>query len=129
MTYLLKMDFEGLYNKVMSLDLNVRFAIILNQSGERICGGFRENLKQFLTPDELSMVIYHASHRWESRKHLAHKIGKAHYSMTEYDKVKRIAFPIDENHMMLISTEVFADHTKIINDVLNLIKMATANQG
>ena len=122
------MDFEGLYKQVMSLDPNVRFAVILNQSGERICGGFRENLEHFLTPDELNMVLYHACQRWESRIHLVHKIGKARYSMTEYDKVKRIAFPIDENHMMLISTEVYADHTKIINDVLNLIKTTTANQ-
>lgn len=119
------MDFEGLYKQVMSLDPNIRFAVILNQSGERICGGYRENLKHFLTPDELSMVLYHASQRWESRKHLAHKIGKAHYSMTEYDKVKRMAFPLDENHMMLISTEVIVDHAKIINSVLNLIKMAS----
>lgn len=118
------MDFEGLYKEIMNLDPNVRFAVILNRSGERICGGYRENLKSFLTPDELSMVIYHACQRWEGRKHLAHKIGKARYSMTEYEKVKRIAFPIDENHMVLISIETFVDHTKIINSVLNLIKMA-----
>ena len=119
------MDFEGLHKEVMSLDPNIRLAIILNRSGERICGGYRENLKGFLTPDELSMVLYHACQRWESRKHLAHKIGEARYSMTEYEKVKRMAFPLDENHMMLISTEVIADHTKIINNVLNLIKMAS----
>jgi hypothetical protein len=119
------MDFDGLYKEIMNLDPNVRFAIILNRSGERICGGLRENLKSFLTPDELSMVLYHASQRWEGRKHLVHKIGKARYSMTEYEKVKRMSFPLDEDHMILISTEVFVDHTKIINGVLNLIKMAT----
>lgn len=119
------MDLDGLYEEIMNLDPNVRFAIILNRSGGRICGGLRENLKSFLTPDELSMVLYHASQRWEGRKHLVHKIGKARYSMTEYEKVKRMSFPLDEDHMILISTEVFVDHTKIINGVLNLIKMAT----
>jgi len=118
------MDFEGLQKKVMNLDPKVRLSIILNQSGERVCGGYRENLKTFLTPDELSMVLYHACQRWESRKHLVHKVGKARYSMTEYEKVKRLAFPLDENHMMLVSTEIIVDHTKIINDILNLIKMA-----
>ncbi len=118
------MDFDKLYKETMNLDPNVRFAIILNRSGERVCGGFRENLKSFLTPDELSMILYHASQRWEGRKHLAHKIGNALYSMTEYEKVKRMSFPIDENHMILISTEISVDHTKIINSVLNLIKMA-----
>jgi len=117
------MDFEGLYDEIMNLDPNVRFAVVLNRNGERIYGDYRENLKHFLTPDELNMVIYHACQRWEGRKHLAHKIGKALYSMTEYEKVKRISFPIDENHMMLISIDTFVDHTKIINGVLNLIKI------
>ncbi len=119
------MDFERLQKQVMSLDPDVRLAIILNRSGERVCGGYRENLKTFLTPDELSMVLFHACQRWEGRKHLVHKIGNARYSMTEYEKVKRMSFPLDENHMMLVSTGIAVDHTKIINDVLNLIKMAS----
>jgi hypothetical protein len=120
------MDFEWLYKEIMNLDPNVRLAIVLNRSGERVAGSHRENLKHFLTPDELNMVIYHACQRWEGRKHLAHKIGKALYSMTEYEKVKRMSFPIDENHMVLVSIDPFVDHTKIINGVLNLIK--TANE-
>ncbi|HSD05451.1 MAG TPA: DUF6659 family protein [Nitrosopumilaceae archaeon] len=116
------MDFERLYKEIMNLDPNVRLAIVLNRSGERISGGYRENLKHFLTSDELSMVLYHASQRWEGRKHLAHKIGNALYSMTEYEKVKRMSFPIDENHMVLVSTETSVDHTKIINGVLKLIR-------
>jgi len=118
------MDFDRLYKEIMNLDPNARFAVILNRNGERVCGGHRENLKHFLTPDELSMVIYHACQRWEGRKHLTHKIGNAKYSMTEYEKVKRMSFPIDENNMALVSIEPFVDHTKIINSVLNLIKMA-----
>ena len=43
--------------------------------------------------------------------------------MTEYEKVKRMSFPIDENHMVLVSIDPLVDHTKIINGVLNLIKM------
>jgi len=117
------MDFEWLYKEIMNLDPNVRLAVVLNRSGERVSGGHRENLKRFLTPDELNMVIYHACQRWEGRKHLAHKIGKALYSMTEYEQVKRMSFPIDENHMVLVSIDPFVDHTKIINGVLNLIKM------
>ena len=117
------MNFEDLYKEIMSLDPNVRLAIVLNRSGERVSGGYRENLKHFLTPDELNMVLYHASQRWEGRKHLAHKIGNAVYSMTEYEKVKRMSFPIDEDHMVLVSIEPFVDHAKIINGVLNLIKM------
>jgi hypothetical protein len=33
-----------------------------------------------------------------------------------------MSFPIDENHMVLVSTEPFLDHAKIIKGVLDLIK-------
>ena len=108
------MDFEGLYNEIMNLDPNVRFVVVLNRNGERIYGGYRENLKHFLTPDELNMVIYHACQRWEGRKHLAHKIGKALYSMTEYEKVKRISFPIDENYKIISKDSVSLNYASFL---------------
>lgn len=116
------MDFEALSKQILSLDLGVRFAMILNKNGEKVSGGYRENLKGFLTDDELNMVLYHAERRWDSRKHLLHKIGKARYSMTEYEKIKRMSFPIDERHMILVSTETSVDHNKIIGKILELIK-------
>lgn len=116
------MDYIQFQNQVMDMDKNIRFAVVLNQSGKRICGGYREHLEGFLTEDELSMVLFHAGQRWEGRKHLSHKIGNAKYSMTEYEKVKRISFPIDEKHLLLISTEIESEHAKIIQDILNLIK-------
>ncbi len=116
------MDYDHFQKEVMEIDQNIRFAVVLNQSGKRVCGGYREHLEGFLTEDELSMVLFHAGQRWEGRKHLSHKIGNAKYSMTEYEKVKRISFPIDDKHLLLISTEIEADHVKIIQNVLNLIK-------
>lgn len=37
-----------------------------------------------------------------------------------YEKVKRITIPIDDNHLLYVTTEVRADHTKIIDEILNL---------
>ena len=116
------MDFDALYQKIMSLSPDVRFVMILNKNGEKVSGGYRENLKGFLTEEELNMVLYHAGQRWESRKHLLHKIGNALYSMTEYEKIKRMSFPIDEKHMVLVSTETSVDHNMIIGKILELIK-------
>ena len=47
-------------------------------------------------------------------------IGKGRFSMTEYEKVKRFTVPIDNEHLLLVSTEVDAD-LSIIYNILKLI--------
>ena len=41
--------------------------------------------------------------------------------MTEYEKIKRITIPLDDDHLLLITIEVEADHAKIITNVLKLL--------
>ena len=43
--------------------------------------------------------------------------------MAEYEKVKRITIPLDENsHLLLVTTEVNADHDIIIDKVLKSVQ-------
>ena len=42
--------------------------------------------------------------------------------MTEYEKLKRITFPLDDDdHLLVVTTEVDADHGNIISNTLKLI--------
>jgi hypothetical protein len=45
--------------------------------------------------------------------------------MAEYEKVKRITIPLENYHLLLITTEVEADHGKIIGNVLKLVQHAS----
>ena len=105
----------------MSIDTTIRYAAIQNKNGEKICGGFRDKVNPILSNDELKMMHYYASQRWQTRKNIEHKLGNTKYAMAEYDKLKRITFPIDEKYMLLLTTETSVDHTRIINKVLELI--------
>ena len=42
--------------------------------------------------------------------------------MSEYRKIKRITFPLEQNHLLLVTTEVDAVHNKIIKDVLAMVR-------
>ena len=42
--------------------------------------------------------------------------------MAEYEKIKRITVPLGNDHLLLVTTEVEANHTQIIQDILNLVK-------
>ncbi len=115
------MDFDKLNSDVLKIDCTIRYAAIQNYGGEKICGGFRENISPILSIEELKMMHYYASQMWENRKNIEHKLGKTKYAMAEYDKLKRLTFPINEEYMLMIATEIHTDHTSVINKVLELI--------
>ena len=120
MNYLL--DFDKLYTDVMKINSTIRYAVIQNNTGEKICGGFRDNINPILNDDELKMMHYYASQRWETRKNIEHKLGNTKYAMAEYDKLKRITFPINKKYMLLLTTEIDTDHANVIDKVLELIR-------
>jgi hypothetical protein len=93
----------------------------LNNTGEKISGGYRKEVIPLLDEEELKMVHFYAGQRWNTRKNLIHKIGNTKYAMAEYDKIKRMSFPIDEKHLLMVTTEIDTDHQKIISTILNLI--------
>ena len=105
----------------MGSDNMIRYSAVLDKNGQKVSGGYRAGLDPLLSDEEQKMELYHAGQRWESRKNLIHKIGKAQFSLTEYDKIKRIAFPVDKKHLLLVSAEREADHNNIIGTIRNLI--------
>jgi len=116
------LDLDKLFADVMKINSTIRYAVIQNNTGEKICGGFRDNINPILNDDELKMMHYYASQRWETRKNIEHKLGNTKYAMAEYDKLKRITFPINEKYMLLITTETDTDHVNVIDKVLELIR-------
>jgi len=114
------MDYDGLCKEIFKLDPKIRFAGICDETGEIRYGGQREGVKSLLTPEESKRSLLQALARWTLRKELAHKIGKGKYAMAEYEKMKRITVPLDDTHLLLVTTEVEADHIRIIDGILKL---------
>ena len=115
------MDFDRLFTDVMKIDSTIRYVAIQTKDGVKTVGGFRENITPILDDEELKMMHYYASQRWNTRKNIEHKIGNTKYAMAEYDKLKRISFPIGDQHLLMLTTETNTDHTNVINKVLELI--------
>jgi hypothetical protein len=116
------MDYDILCKQILNLDPKVRFAGICDDSGEIKYGGQREGIKNLLSPEETKRSNLQALARWGLRNSLASRIGKGIYAMAEYDKIKRITLPLESDHLLLVTTEVQADHRTIINNVLKLIQ-------
>ena len=117
----LNMDYGKLCHDVLDLDPKVRFVGVCDNTGVIKNGGLREGIKSFLTDDEIKKANLITLERWRLHNTMADRIGKARYAMEEYEKVKQITMPLEDEHLLLISTEVDAEHGKIIESAIQLI--------
>src|ERR671922_77426 len=115
------MDYSSLCMQILALDSRIRFAGVCDDSGEIKHGGQREGVTNLLSPEETKRSNVQAIARWALRNSLASKVGKGKYAMAEYEKIKRITIPLEESRLLLVTTEVDADHQGIIDKVLSLI--------
>lgn len=114
------MDYEDFCQEILKIDPEVRFAGIVDMNGEIRYGGERPGITRLFTTEETKRSVLQAIDRWKLRNDLAERIGKGRYSMAEYKKLKRITVPIDEAHLLLVSTEPSANHGKVIDRILRL---------
>ena len=117
------MDYGKLCQEILNLDPKSRFAGVCDDTGETKYGGQREGVKNLLSPEETKKSNLQALARWALRNAFSSKVGKGRYAMAAYEKVKRITIPLDDNnHLLLVTTEVDADHDKIIDKVLRSVQ-------
>ncbi|MDW0152753.1 MAG: hypothetical protein QOK85_08575 [Nitrososphaeraceae archaeon] len=76
----------------------------------------KPGVTNLLSPDESKKSLEMAVNAWKTRSQLANKIGKGHFVLAEYDKIKRITMPLGE-HLLYITTEVDADHSRILDGI------------
>ncbi len=115
------MDYDNLCKSILNLDSKIRFTVICDETGEIKYGGQREGVENIPSNDETKRSNLQALARWGLRNSLSSKIGRGKYAMAEYEKIKRISIPLDDDHLLLITTEVQADHGKIISNVLKFL--------
>ena len=116
------MDYGKLCKDILNLDPKIRYVGICDETGETKYGGQRQGVQNLLSPEETKRSNLQALARWALRNSLAPKIGKGKYAIAEYEKLKRITIPLEKYHLLLITTEVEANHQKIIENVLELIR-------
>lgn len=82
----------------------------------------RTGTKSLLEEGEIKKSVINAVKRWETRLVLAKSLGNAIYSMTKYEKVNRVTFPIGEDGLILVSTKKDLDPDLISDEILNIRK-------
>jgi hypothetical protein len=110
------MNFQKTHSDIMNLDPKIRMVTICDSNGKIMFSDHKPGVTNLLTPDESKKSLEMAVNAWKTRSQLADKIGKGHYVVAEYDKIKRITMPYGE-HLLYITTDVEADHSRILDGI------------
>lgn len=110
------MNFQKTHSDIMNLDPKIRMVTICDLSGKIMFSDHRPGVTNLLTPDESKKSLEMAVNAWKTRSQLANKIGKGHFVLAEYDKIKRITMPLGE-HLLYITTDVDAHHSRILDGI------------
>jgi hypothetical protein len=109
-------NLKDVCGEILLLDKSIRFAGIANKMGKVVAHEFRKDVTPMLTFEELEGSAIKSVLRMKTREDYEAKLGRAIYTFTLYEKVKRASIPLqNDNYVLLIvSFERDADHENII---------------
>ncbi|MGI0023143.1 MAG: DUF6659 family protein [Nitrososphaeraceae archaeon] len=113
------MDYNDIYSKVLNVEPKTRMVTVCDNDGKMVFSKHREGVKNLLTPEESKQSLEMAVSAWKKRTQLESKIGKGKYVLAEYERIKRITMPLDNDHLLYITTETDADHNKILTSIMS----------
>jgi hypothetical protein len=111
--------------RILMPDSSIHFAGIADKMGKVVAHEFRKDMTSMLTFEELEGSAIKSVLRMKTREDYEEKLGKAIYTFTLYEKVKRASMPLQHDNyaLLLLSFDKNADHEKIIlSKVLPLMR-------
>ena len=112
-----KIDYKKLYEDIINIDPKIRLVTVCDSNGRIMYSEHNQGVTNLLTAEESKQSLELAVNSWKLRSDLEPKIGKGKYVLAEYEKIKRITMPVPDDadhHLLYITTEVEADHSKVI---------------
>ncbi len=110
-------EYENFFDKVLKLDENIRFVAVYDG---QLNAKLKEGIQRFFTDEEIKSSLTEAQNRWSFRKKMSFKIGEPKFAMAEYAKVNRITFPLGNEAVILVTTELGVDVSKLVDKVIEI---------
>ena len=87
----------------MDFDKSIRFAAISDNKGEILWHSQREGTKNIVPYEETKQTLLRVIHAWECNHKIMDDVGSGLYSITSYEKIKRISIPLNNENMLFVS--------------------------
>ena len=121
------MNFKKLCSDFLKSNKKIRFAGVLNSKGILVVEKSRDDSISLLSDDELKMLVYYTSDRWNRLQNLQHRLGKVKETITKFENVTTIILFFDQN-LFLISTDPNSNNSKIISNLWKIIDKKPAKK-
>ena len=115
------MDFKNIGNQILNLDPDVRFVTIIDINDNNLLfSQHRPGVTNLLTKEESDQSLQFTLSAWKICNTLQKQIRKGKFVLAEYEKIKRISMPFDDNHLLYITTEIGCDALSLIDKIKKL---------
>ena len=108
------------FRDIVNVDPRIRLVTICDSKGNVLLSRHRPGVQNLLDKEQSKKSLELAMASWKVRSDISKQIGKGKYVLAEYEKIKRITLPFGENLLLYLTTEVDADHTKILEKIHRL---------
>lgn len=104
-------------NGILDSDDGIRFAGFVDKNGRLVMHAYHDGTAPLLTEKEAEKSTLLATIKMAMREPLEDKLGRVEYTVSVYEKVKRLTIPVrKQGLLLLISTERSSDHEKILSE-------------
>lgn len=88
---------------LMDFNESIRFAAVCDRNGEILWNSQRKGVKNIVPLEETKQTISRAMEGWEENVRITDIVGSGLYSITSYEKIKRITVPLNDGNLLFIS--------------------------
>ena len=110
-------DCENFFDEVLKLDENIRFVALYDGQYH---AKFRDGISGYFKEEEIKASLSETHNRWAFRKKLSFKIGEPKFAMAEYAEVNRVTFPLANDGIISLTTEIGVDISKLVDKVIEI---------
>jgi hypothetical protein len=97
---------EKLLDMLMDFSPLIRFSAVCSKDGKIEWSSQREDVTNIIPIEKTKASIIRAVESWKAREELSENgTGRGMYTITAYEKIKRITIPLDDDHILFISTD------------------------
>ena len=95
----------------------VRFSAICNLEGDLLHQRRREDVRSLFSLEETKKQLQNTIDSCKSNSDIKDKIGKPMYSVTSFEKIKRITMPIDDEYLLFVSMDTHEEEVEKFKNV------------
>lgn len=109
-------NLKEICTEILSLDKSIRFAGIASKMGKVVAQELRKDVILLLQNEEVENSAIKSVLRMRTREDYEEKLGRAIYTFTLYEKVKRASIPLEHRDyaLLMVSFDKQASHEDII---------------